>query len=57
MSDITYCLNPDCPFKDCERHSDNAPRGVVVSLSYMAGTCRRYIGYLVDKVERGDTNG
>ena len=57
MADITYCVTPECPFKDCERHCDNAPRGVPVSIAHMAGTCRRYIGYLVEEIERSKSNG
>ena len=52
MADITYCINPDCPFTDCERHCDNAPRGVPVSMAHMAGTCRDYIAYVIEEVER-----
>lgn len=55
MADITYCVNPDCPFTDCERHCDHAPRGVPVSMAGLYKICRRYIGYLVDKAkEAGD---
>ena len=53
MADITYCMNNCCPFTDCERHSDNAPRGIPVSLAWMDGTCRRYIGWLVDQAKEG----
>ena len=55
--DITYCLNPDCPFTDCMRHSDNAPSGVPVSMAWLDGTCRRYIGWLVDIEKEVDGNG
>lgn len=50
--DITYCLNWQCPFTDCERHSVNAPRGVPVSCAYLDGTCRRYIEYVVEEVSK-----
>lgn len=57
MADITYCLNPDCPFKDCERHSDKAPVGVPVSSAYLDRTCRRYMKWLLYEIERGHDNG
>ncbi len=61
MADITYCINKQCPFKDCERHlsriSDAAIRGKgYVSVSNFDGVCRRYISYLVDLVEE-ENNG
>ena len=51
MADITYCLNTCCPFTDCMRHSDNAPRGIPVSMAWLDGTCRDYIGWLVDQAK------
>lgn len=51
MRDITYCLNPDCPFDDCERHYEKAPKGEVVSVAHLYRTCRPYIGWLVDEVK------
>ena len=54
MADITYCMNSCCPFKDCERHIKNAPLKVVVSMAWLDGTCRRYIGWLVENTEVED---
>ena len=51
MADITYCLNTCCPFEDCERHTNNAPRNVPVSMAYLDGTCRRYIAFLLEEIE------
>ena len=57
MADITYCVNSDCPFKDCERHlskiaeAQKSGKGYVSVANY-DGVCREYIAYLV---ERGDT--
>lgn len=58
MADITYCYNPDCPFKKCERHfskiSDAACNGKdYISVANYGGVCRKYISYLVDEAERG----
>lgn len=56
MKDITYCTLLDCPFKDCEHYwewlKSIPPRGKV-SVANLYGTCRRYIGWLVDHA-RGD---
>lgn len=53
--DITYCLNWQCPFTDCERRSMNAPRDVPVSCAYLDGTCRRYIEHVLEEVSKDDT--
>lgn len=52
MRDITYCLEPDCPFTECERHCSRAPRGVPVSVASLAKVCRRFIGHLIDEIEK-----
>ena len=57
MADITYCANLFCPFLDCERHGDKAPRNVPVSMAWLDGTCQRYIGWLVDIEKEADDNG
>lgn len=58
MADITYCINKQCPFKDCERHPSKINEACrngkgYVSVASFDGTCRRYIGNLVDNAERG----
>ena len=58
--DVTYCDNAGCPFKDCESHlihTKKFPAGTMISLANYAGTCRQYIGWLVDKVSKEDKNG
>ena len=55
--DMTYCMNRDCPFKDCERHSDNllkfaGDETIYVSIADFGGTCRRYIEHLVKIAEK-----
>ena len=53
--DITFCCNKKCPFKDCERHLSQvkqpAPKGYI-SVANFDGVCRRYIGWLVNEVEK-----
>ena len=47
--DMTYCVNAECPFKDCERHSCHIDKKwQFVSLAAFDGVCRRYIDYLVE---------
>ena len=55
--DITYCLNWQCPFTDCERHGVNAPRDVPVSCAYLDGTCRRYIEHVLEEVQKDGEAG
>jgi hypothetical protein len=52
--DMTYCIASECPFVDCERHIERL-KGleVCVSTACFAGTCRRYIAWLVDEVKGG----
>ena len=46
---MTYCANKDCPFSDCGKHLDNAPKSGAIVMAWLDGTCRDYIGWLVDK--------
>lgn len=57
MGDITYCVNSQCPFKDCERHLSKVSEACIqgrgyVSVASFDGVCRRYISHLVDEIER-----
>ena len=55
MADITYCINASCPFKDCDRHPLQLKgKNCEVSFAALDGTCRRYLGYLVDILEEKD---
>lgn len=57
MADITYCMNKNCPHKDCMRHLVHAPISTPVSMAWFDGTCRRYIGGLVDEIEQMRKDG
>ena len=50
--DITYCTYAGCPFKDCERHLTRLEKQTnrTVSIADFRGTCRLYIGLLIDEV-------
>lgn len=53
MADITYCINAECPFKDCERHLRRA-KSRFVSVANYDGVCRRYIGHLLNELNEED---
>ena len=44
--DMTYCANKDCPFSDCIRHLDNAPKKGVISMAWLDKTCVDFIGWV-----------
>ena len=53
MADITYCLNRQCPIKDCECHPSKINKACrdgkgYVSVADYTSTCRKYIGHLAD---------
>lgn len=59
MSDITYCMNSDCPFKKCERHNIQlkkfSDRRQMVSVADFGGTCEKYLRYLLELLENENT--
>lgn len=54
--DITFCSSTDCPSKECKIRVLNQkfPPGTIISMADFSGTCRFYIGWLVDRCERGE---
>lgn len=50
MADITYCAYAGCPIKDCDRHLTNIVGKGPFTFADFAGTCRRYIGELVEEL-------
>ena len=61
MKNKVYCINAQCPFKDCESHLQhlkhcNATQNDV-KVSNLDGVCRRYISWLVCEAEREINNG
>lgn len=50
-NDITYCVNADCPFKDCDRHLRRVKKKKgTISVASFDGVCEKYIEYLVEVV-------
>ena len=49
---MIYCINKNCPFKDCDKHLSQLlttqPDGrTIIGTAALDGTCRRYITWLV----------
>lgn len=53
MKDITYCTSIGCPSKECRIKVANNrfQPGDIISMADFSGTCRFYIGWMVDKIE------
>ena len=61
MNDITWCVSPDCPSKDCKIHIRNLPKPkgdekLIVSMADFSGVCRYYIGWVLSEVEHERTD-
>lgn len=57
MADITYCTYSGCPLKKCERHPSKISKAAMsgkgyVSVADFSGTCREYLSWLLDEVEK-----
>ena len=53
MKDITYCTSTACPSKECRiKIANNSFQpGENISMADFSGTCRFYIGWMVDKIK------
>lgn len=54
MDDRIYCVNRECPYKDCNRRlfvktGSEAER--MVSTANLGGICRRYVYWVANKAE------
>lgn len=52
--DVSYCDNTDCPYEDCARHWKklrNFEGTAVVSISALAGVCRKYLYWVLEQCE------
>lgn len=52
---MTYCVNRECPFEDCEKHLWNVKTVREMYEVYVADfdkTCRRYISWLAEEVQK-----
>lgn len=51
---MTYCVNRECTFEDCENHLKNVKGEREMFWVYLAdfdATCRRYIAWLAEEVQ------
>ena len=58
MKDITYCTSVACPSKECKIKLTNNEfePGTILSMADFSGTCRYYIGWLVEEVEEDNVH-
>lgn len=56
MKDVTYCASVDCPSTECKikLKNNDIPDGTIISMADFSGTCRFYIGWLLEKIEDGE---
>ena len=48
----TYCLNVDCPFKDCDKHICHCQNEIALVANF-DGVCKKYISYLLNECMGG----
>ena len=49
MKEMTYCINTQCPFTDCNRHLCRLQKQKgTVKVANLDGVCKRHINYIVD---------
>lgn len=49
MNNKTYCINKDCPFKDCDKHlSQLKIKEGMVNVANFDGVCDRYLFYILE---------
>ena len=53
QSDVVYCINSACPFKECDKHLSQLQKTnqdyTHVRIVAIDAICRDYIAYLVEK--------
>ena len=57
MTDVTWCVSKDCPSEDCRIHirQCKVQPGELVSMADFSDVCRDYIGWVLAKIEDGET--
>lgn len=55
MDDMIYCVNADCPYKDCSRSiltlKDYPDKRKMANTANLGGICRRYVYWVASKAE------
>ena len=44
---MTYCINSECPFRDCEKHLSKSRSKGKVYVANFDGICKRYITWML----------
>lgn len=57
----TYCVNADCPFKECDKHLQQLKKvkdkSEYIKVASLDGVCKDYLHYLLDEIEENKRNG
>ena len=48
---MTYCINSECPFRDCEKHLSKSKSKGKVYVANFDGICKRYITWVLKECE------
>ena len=51
---MTYCINSECPFRDCEKHLSKSKSKGKVYVANFDGICKRYIAYVLEEVNKNE---
>ena len=55
MDDMIYCVNADCPHKDCNRSANqfesDPDKRRMINTANLGGICRRYVYWVASKAE------
>ena len=44
---MTYCINSECPFRDCEKHLSKSRSKGKVYVANFDGICKRYVTWML----------
>lgn len=54
----TYCVNADCPFKECDKHllqlKKVKDKSEYIKVASLDSVCKDYLHYLLDEVEESE---
>ena len=47
---MTYCINSECPFRDCEKHLSKSRSKGKIYVANFDGICKRYITWMLKEI-------
>ena len=51
----TYCVNADCPFKECDKHLQQLKKvqdkSKYIKVASLDSVCKDYLHYLLDEIQ------